>query len=805
MADDKEAVPRSNLSASVAAMSQRLKEARQQNRLPQSPEESSISQLGGRSQSPTPPETTDSSFTPISVKAAQADLELKIKELEVTSMTDRIRESESRLTGVNSENTKLRNIIEQLELKLMRVMERNDDDIKERQLQWEEESGKIVKEFEIEHRNMGEELDATKSVLSLVQEDYRVAGEVVNRLQVELEEEKKAHGETQGTLSQSIAKIVELKKEKGDVEGELEMTKAQLQMAMSSQGGSTQAEYEKLQLDNLALQKKYSQLQQEMEANDVDNGIDKYKEKIESLEKELDNELQTSTSLRECLKEKDESINNLRNELESTQMAHDQEISTLRSILADNSVVGQTTSIPPPLSKQHSNSGDVSPRPIIFLDIDGVLNTTKHNKQIQFEADHLNRLKNIIQKTNALIVLSTFWRHFHSYITYVFHRHGIDVASCMLPLPMGSTRGKQCTKKFLHFHRLKQEEYHDDCSDGAKDSMIGRTAEDEAEYSSRAEEIEAWLKLYGAKYLGGKNSNGNNSNSTIEGYEWHPEEWKYVILDDRPTAAKPDTPLFSRFVQTETKVGLSEDDEDWAIEVLLSGPRDDQNRSLQRKPSLGVRSLDEIFSHKPCTISQSLAMLLNPERSPIKVELQSEQPKEETKLISADGETDADENNLKSSSHQSYESEILSAMCDYNNICPSLIALMQPSSMDDGDDAYSPARNMVKSFAEEEEKKSASFEEDGEQHHINKDEKMRKCNLLEQSESFDSSVVPQSPPPMTMFLRMNTFLDENAEGSGGEEERGVEENDHDIGLDDLGSRWSKRPQLPFGTDDDDDE
>lgn len=91
MADNKEAVPRSNLSASVAAMSQRLKEARQQNRLPQSSEKSSISQLGGRSQSPTPPEATDSSSTPISVKAAQADLELKIKELEVTSMTDRIR------------------------------------------------------------------------------------------------------------------------------------------------------------------------------------------------------------------------------------------------------------------------------------------------------------------------------------------------------------------------------------------------------------------------------------------------------------------------------------------------------------------------------------------------------------------------------------------------------------------------------------------------------------------------------------------------------------------------------------------
>ena len=36
---------------------------------------------------------------------------------------------------------------------------------------------------------------------------------------------------------------------------------------------------------------------------------------------------------------------------------------------------------------------------------------------------------------HAIIVLTTFWRHFHEYITYVLHRHGIDVARHMLPLP----------------------------------------------------------------------------------------------------------------------------------------------------------------------------------------------------------------------------------------------------------------------------------------------------------------------------------------------------------------------------------
>eukprot|EP01082_Thalassiosira_pseudonana_P006751 g14984.t1.2.5e174189 g14984 g14984.t1 contig21:290053-290654(-) len=100
------------------------------------------------------------------------------------------------------------------------------------------------------------------------------------------------------------------------------------------------------------------------------------------------------------------------------------------------------------------------------------------------------------------------WRHFHEYITYVLHRQGINVAECILPLPMGATRGKQCTKNFLRFHQIKQqqsnitdESIEMDDYDGSE-TMIGRSAEDEGEYASRAEEIEAWLRNYGERYLG---------------------------------------------------------------------------------------------------------------------------------------------------------------------------------------------------------------------------------------------------------------------------------------------------------------
>lgn len=243
------------------------------------------------------------------------------------------------------------------------------------------------------------------------------------------------------------------------------------------------------------------------------------------------------------------------------------------------------------------------PRPIVFLDIDGVLNTTKHSMQIHVEECLVARLGSIVHKTDALIVLTTFWRHFFDYIVYVLHRHGIDVGRHVLPSPMGTTDGKQCTKTFLRFHRMRttrEEEGRgeegggdgghvrrlgcattDENYDGC---MIGRSAEDEREYSSRADEIEAWLVRYGNRYLG----NSGNSNdepgdddgsktddgfvSNYQGYVFHPADWRYVILDDRPSAAKPNTPLMDRFVHTDTRMGLTEADADRAVKLLLFGP-----------------------------------------------------------------------------------------------------------------------------------------------------------------------------------------------------------------------------------------
>lgn len=236
-----------------------------------------------------------------------------------------------------------------------------------------------------------------------------------------------------------------------------------------------------------------------------------------------------------------------------------------------------------------SNGEQSHHRPILFLDIDGVLNTTKHAPQIHFSVTHLHRLKRILESTQALIVLTTFWRHFHEYITYVLHRHGIDV-ECVLPLPVGATRGKQCTKNFLRHHSIRQQSsgVGDKSGEDGVNSMFGRSAEDEGEYSSRAEEIEAWLRMYGEQYLGSydkttlcddeklngcNNESNDEKNNNYEGYEFHPAHWKYAILDDRPSAAKQGTPLFDRFVFTQTKLGLTHEDVEKVTELLLHGPK----------------------------------------------------------------------------------------------------------------------------------------------------------------------------------------------------------------------------------------
>ena len=66
--------------------------------------------------------------------------------------------------------------------------------------------------------------------------------------------------------------------------------------------------------------------------------------------------------------------------------------------------------------------------PVIFLDIDGVLNRTAGATHIRLDQDLVSRLRTIVARSGCRIVLSTFWRGFDAYVRYILNRHGIDAS-----------------------------------------------------------------------------------------------------------------------------------------------------------------------------------------------------------------------------------------------------------------------------------------------------------------------------------------------------------------------------------------
>ena len=75
-------------------------------------------------------------------------------------------------------------------------------------------------------------------------------------------------------------------------------------------------------------------------------------------------------------------------------------------------------------SLKSSGGEDARSVPILFLDIDGVLNRTATAPQINIEQDKVDRLKGVLGTSGADIVLTTYWRCFEGYIGYVLGRMG---------------------------------------------------------------------------------------------------------------------------------------------------------------------------------------------------------------------------------------------------------------------------------------------------------------------------------------------------------------------------------------------
>mmetsp|Transcript_41390 Transcript_41390/g.66870 ORF Transcript_41390/g.66870 Transcript_41390/m.66870 type:complete len:156 (+) Transcript_41390:56-523(+) len=146
---------------------------------------------------------------------------------------------------------------------------------------------------------------------------------------------------------------------------------------------------------------------------------------------------------------------------------------------------------------------------VIFLDLDGVLNRTKSAKHIRFDKDLVAQFRTLIDRSDAHIVLSTFWRRFDSYISYVLSRYGIAAERFIGMTPGGGHLEGECC--------------------------------DDAVYADRSAEISAWLRE-------------------------HPEVTGFVVLDDRAEAGQDG--LAPHFVHVKSEVGLSPEDVERALEIL---------------------------------------------------------------------------------------------------------------------------------------------------------------------------------------------------------------------------------------------
>ena len=160
--------------------------------------------------------------------------------------------------------------------------------------------------------------------------------------------------------------------------------------------------------------------------------------------------------------------------------------------------------------------------PVIFLDLDGVVNRTRAATHIRLDDDLMARLRDLVAETGAVLVLSTFWRPFLTYVQYILHRYGIP-AECVI----GRTPGVCEATSYANGSMGTQ--------------LFSESAFDDTQYANRAAEIHAWLSA-------------------------HPKVTRYVVLDDRASAS--DARLAPRFVQCDSTVGLTDADAARCRELL---------------------------------------------------------------------------------------------------------------------------------------------------------------------------------------------------------------------------------------------
>lgn len=178
--------------------------------------------------------------------------------------------------------------------------------------------------------------------------------------------------------------------------------------------------------------------------------------------------------------------------------------------------------------------GGREPRPVVFLDLDGVLNRTVSNTQIILDEDLVSNLAQLVREADADIVLSTFWREFDRYIGYILGRMGVPRAGAVV----GATPDAPTVE-------------------GGAATNSAASAADSRVRSERAKQIDAWLKK----------DEVTRSEEIAVAADTLPSR-RYVVLDDKPIIAQGDGHLWDHFVQTDPAKGFDGASLEQALRVL---------------------------------------------------------------------------------------------------------------------------------------------------------------------------------------------------------------------------------------------
>ena len=262
---------------------------------------------------------------------------LQMREMEVASMAERIREQEKRLAGANNDNSELKCVIDQLDAQIVKVktlLEESEYELKGKEQHWQDEKASFTQELSDRKdkistlsenlstsANLNEEQSHTVHNLEHTLSNMRAElnkvqlhhVQTLDKMEEELENERHSHVET---LEKLTSTREHLHKENGDLVEELQKTKKDYSMLQENHRASVEAvnqltnELEEESQFHVNAQEQFSTTKEQLEKENHD------------LVEELEKTKTDYSLLQEDRLAGDETTSSLMKELETERQSH---------------------------------------------------------------------------------------------------------------------------------------------------------------------------------------------------------------------------------------------------------------------------------------------------------------------------------------------------------------------------------------------------------------------------------------------------------------------------------------------------